>query len=133
MIVDITNLLRKTCNVFSLDICANFSTEKSRLTAMDICSMASAYVRHLAVSIKNITEAETVLHRLEHLLSVNFFFDHGPYWDPFIAWLKIHKKGSIYHRIAFFICICFKQNNVQYKELEVANKRMKLTDDHYSV
>jgi hypothetical protein len=66
MIVDITNLLRKTCNVFSHDICANFSTEKSRLTAMDICSMAPAYVRHLAVSIKNIAEAETVLHRLEH-------------------------------------------------------------------
>lgn len=133
MIVDITNLLRKTCNVSSLNICFNFFTGKSSLTAIDICSMTPTHVKYLTVSIKDLVEAATVLYRLQHLSSVKFFFDHCPTWKPFIAELENQKKGSTYHTTSFSICIWLRQNNLQYKQIKAGNKRIKLTDDHDNV
>jgi len=102
MIVDITNLLRKTCNVSSINICFNFYTGKSSLIAMNICSMTHIHVKHLEVSIKDLVEAATVLYRLQLLSSVKFIFDYSPVWKPFIAWLEKQKKCSIYHMNIYF-------------------------------
>jgi hypothetical protein len=127
MIVDIAHLLRKTCNIFFLDICADFSTGKSNLTAMDICAMTPTHVRHLTVSITDIDEAMTVLHQFRRLSSAKFFFDHCPSWDKFDAWLKEHRKGSTYYRNDSSTCVWLRQNNFLYKEIEGSNKRIKLT------
>jgi hypothetical protein len=95
--------------------------------------MTPAHVKHLTVSIKNITEATIVLDRLQHLSSAKFFFDHPPVRDQFLDWLEKHKKGSTYHTIRFSICVWLRQDHLQYKQIETGDKRIKLTNDHDNV
>ena len=133
MLVDITNLLKKTCNISSLEVCANSYTETSSLTAMNICSMTPDHVRHLAVSIQNISEAITVLHRLHYLSSAHFFFDDLSNWVQLRIWLNKERKGSTYHIHYSSIRVWLPQNRPQYKENDAGTKRIKLMDNRNTV
>jgi hypothetical protein len=132
IVTDIKSLLQQTCNVSSLNICASSSNRKSCLTADNICSMIPNHVRQLTVSIKNLNETTNVLERLEHLSSAKFLFDETPCWNHFHEWFKTKKQKISYQTERFSLHVWFKKNdNVQSNEMEVCNKRIKLTDDHH--
>jgi predicted NUDIX family phosphoesterase len=132
IVADIKNLLQQTCNVYSLNIRGFLLNQKSCLTADHICSMIPIHVRQLEVSIKNLNEVKIVLQRLKHLSSAKFIFDETPSWSHFHEWFKINKQNMSYQTDRFSLLIWFKKNNnVQSNNVEICNKRIKLTDDHH--
>ncbi|CAF3108676.1 unnamed protein product [Rotaria sp. Silwood2] len=127
MLNDIANLLKKTCCISSVDICSGFFSRKSSLTATEICSLLPTHVKQLAVSVKNVNEIKSVLERFQHLSSVKFYFDYTPYWNEVTKWLDDKRKGSSYQADSFSIYIWLGNNTIQLKEVNVGNKRVKLS------
>jgi len=131
MLADMTKLLRQTCCLSSVDICFGFLSRKSWLTAVEICSMIPSYVKHLAVSIKDLNEIKSILEQLQHLSSANFYFDYTPSWDEITKWLDSNRKGSSYQADSFSVYIWLGKSKNQPKEIKVGNKRVKLADEHH--
>jgi hypothetical protein len=129
MLADIANMLQGTCNLSSLDICYDFFSRKSRLTADDICSVTPSHVKHLAVSIKNFTEAQNVVKRLKHLLSANFYFDFISTWDRNIEWLAQGTQGSSCQIDGFSLRVWRGRSIIQPSNVTGGSKRIKLNND----
>jgi hypothetical protein len=130
IVTDIASLLKQACNVSSLIICAMSFAKKSDLIADDICSMTPVHVKHLVVPIKNLHEVKTVLERLEHLSSAQFFFDDTPCWREFHEWFKTNKQGLSYRTERLSLHIWLEENSVTSNEVRVGHKRIKLADEH---
>ena len=131
MLADMTELLRQTSDLSSVDICFGFQCRKSNLTATQICSMIPSHVKHLAVSIKDLNEIKHIIERLEYLSSANFFYDYTHSWNEITPWLNTDRQGSSYEADSFSACIWLGKNNNQPNEIKIGNKRMKLNDEHH--
>ncbi len=131
ILADITDLLEQTSRLSSLDICFGFFSRKSSLTAAEICPMIPSHVKHLAVSIKDLNEIKSILERLQHLSSANFYFDYTPSWNEITKWIERNRKGSSYQADSFSVCVWLGKNSAEPKVAKVGNKRIKRTDEHY--
>jgi len=133
IIADLTNLLQQACSLTSLDICCQYESRKSKLTAQDICSMTPSHVKHLATSIKNLNEAKISLEQLQHLSTARFFYTSSDSFSiSFIEWLEQNKTGSSHFVGAVQTKIWLGHNNIQPEVVRIGNKRIKLTDEHHN-
>ncbi|CAF0976017.1 unnamed protein product [Rotaria sordida] len=130
IITDLSSLLQQACSLTSLDICCNYDSRRSKLTAQDIYSMTPSHVKHLAASIKNLNEVKICLTKLQHLLTARFFYRSSSFSNVVVEWLEQEKAGSSYFVGAVFTKVWFVQSNNQYKLVRIGNKRIKLTVDH---
>jgi hypothetical protein len=128
MLADIANMLQGNCNLSSLDICGDFFSRKSHLTANDICSVTPSHVKHLAVSIKSLKEAQNVVERLKHLSSANFYFDFIPTLNRNIEWFAQRTQGLSYRIDGFSLCVWLGRSIIQPSNITGARKRIKLTN-----
>lgn len=131
MLSDMTKFFQTTPHLSSLDIDFGFLSRKSSLTAKDICSMIPSHVKHLSVSIKDLNEIKSIFQRLEHLSSANFFYDYIPTWNEVTQWLDKNRKGSSYEVDSFSVCVWLGKSSNHSNQIEVGNKRIKLTDEHH--
>ncbi len=133
IIADLINLLQRASNLTSLDICRQYSNRRSKLNAENICAMTPSSVKHLTTSINDPEEAKICLERLPHLTTVEFFCpDHKPISDSFIDWLEQNRPNSSHFVSGSHTSIWFGNNSIQPKTIKVANKKMKLIDEHHS-
>ncbi|CAF3418498.1 unnamed protein product [Rotaria sp. Silwood2] len=130
IIADLISLLQQTCSLTSLDICCNYDSRRSKLTAQDICSMTPSHVKHLAAAIENLNEVKICLEKLQHLLTARFFYRSSSFSNLLTEWLEEKRAGSSYFVGAVFTKVWFVQNNNQFKLVQIGNKRIKLTVDH---
>lgn len=126
MLASMTELLRKTSRVSSVDICYGFLSRQSRLTATDLYSMLPSHVKHLAVSIKDLNEIKHICNQLKNLSSANFFYDYTPSWKEITYWFDVKRKGSSYEADSFSVCVWLGKNDYHSNEIKVNNKRIKL-------
>ncbi|CAF1262185.1 unnamed protein product [Rotaria magnacalcarata] len=129
IINDLSNLLEQASSLTSLDICCNYDSRRSKLTAQDICSMTPSHVKHLAASIENLNEVKICLEKLQHLLTAKFFYRSSSFSNIVIEWLEEKKAGSSYFVGTVFTTVWFVQNKNQSKLSRIGNKRIKLTAD----
>ncbi|CAF0929656.1 unnamed protein product [Rotaria sordida] len=130
IITDLSTLLQQACSLTSLDICCNYDSRRSKLTAQDIYSMTPSHVKHLAASIKNLNEVKICLTKLQHLLTARFFYRSSSFSNVVVEWLEQEKAGSSYFVGAVFTKVWLVQSNNQFKLVRIGNKRIKLTVDH---
>ena len=131
MISDMAKLLGQVSNLSSIDICFDFLSRKSCLTAGDICFLIPSRVHHLAVAIKDLNEITSVLEQRPELSSASFMFDYTPTYNEVTTWLEGNRTGSSYQADSFSVCVWLGKSSTHSKEINLGPKRMKLTDDYH--
>ena len=131
MISDMSKLLRQTTNLSSVDICFDFLSRKSCLTATDIYFLVPSHVQHLAVAIKDLNEITNVLEQRPELSSASFMFDYTPTYKEVTTWIEDNRKDSSYQADSFSVCVWLGKSNNHSKEINLGHKRIKLTDQYH--
>lgn len=126
MLSDMAKLLQCISNLSSIDICFDFLSRKSCLTAGDIGFLVPSHVHHLAVAIKNLNEITTVLEQRPDLSSASFMFDYSPTYKEVTTWLEDNRTGSSYQADSFSVCVWLGKSSNHSKEISLGPKRMKI-------
>ena len=132
VLMDISNLLKQTCNLSSLALNDEDSIKTCALTAEILCPMIPRHVKRLTAPVQNFGEIEKMVDRLEYLSSVHFSFAGIPRDKRNIDWLLQKKRGSTHAIDDVSLVIWLSNSNMPSIETEVGPKRIKLTTGDHS-
>lgn len=128
LLADIREFFRQASRVSFVGFDYSFNGRKSSLTAKEICSMVPINIKHLAASIKNVSEMKNILQKLPYLSSANFMYQRTPKQTEIAEWLNIYRPYSSYKEDTITFWIWLGKDTNQLNEIQIGNKRMKLND-----